>query len=890
MSSPPLSRFDLRKKISPKQASRRSRSRSRTPSYSPPPPPSHPSRMKSKSRKKVEKAITRHSTVSTHKAVSEMRRPRSRSKSRTKRAKSGSRDRRERKTKKKRRSSSDSSSTEENLQNQRRKIKKLLRDYEDVDKKMMKSASKVLESTRSRSKRKSGSGESRRSREEEADRLHQQSVINKSKPLRVITDPDPDQVVPNAQQISPPAPPLISPSVARTTFKPKQINKDLVLVKGHKQCRVCSSYFEDTEENARRHMSHHPDRVFLVSLPSDIYFYTIEEAIIHLITKVGIKKEDIEEKVRKNILIKNPTNLRGYSCDICEALDTSNEVELNRHIRDECGVTEKTERAKHVIYFCRGCQGKFYSREELDEHASIGGCFPNPQIITKLYNDAANALIDEANKPSPTMLEIKKERVEMQEQIKIKQEKFDQLIGKGPPALVLPPTPIVPMVNPLQNFLSPPNLLVPNLGSSFHFVDTPESHDEPFNAYSNPVEEFTFNPSVPPPMLQQPPPEDISKFALHNILRNAPPPQTSSPMTPFEDQFQMPHNAGAFFPTPSTSAYPTSVRPGDHAFTLDPRRASAERLNPPLRRPDIVPQISSQEAARSRHSSNSARNHDRVSSWVSQQSSRSVPAEEEPSPVFSPLGRSRENSAKNVPTPTTPLPSVGDLFTSNSGGRNKGRRSKSRNSGRSDDEITVVGEETNTRVSSANCARLQCLWTDQHVDSCRRRQAQIKCGEGKCSAFKDLHAIWLNDPRKKMTFDDQRCKKLSFYCNGMKNGENQYHWHTPETLSEIKIIPATVTNGSYPDRSCEESSRVTMRLLSRRKNDNLTDPRGQRREYPAMTETGEAAKKFRAPAKMKGWTKEDVVIFTWSAQALVKPSKASNPHVEDEDNSDIEIL
>ena len=107
MSSPPLSRFDLRKKISPKQKRRtRTRSRSRTPSYSPPPPPSHPSRMKSKSRKKVEEPTTRYSD---HKAASEMRRPRSRSRSRTKRAKSGSQDRREKKTKKKRRTSADSS-------------------------------------------------------------------------------------------------------------------------------------------------------------------------------------------------------------------------------------------------------------------------------------------------------------------------------------------------------------------------------------------------------------------------------------------------------------------------------------------------------------------------------------------------------------------------------------------------------------------------------------------------------------------------------------------------------------------------------------------------------------------------------------------------------------
>ena len=482
------------------------------------------------------------------------------------------------------------------------------------------------------------------------------------------------------------------------------------------------------------------------------------------------------------------------------------------------------------------------------------------------------------------MMEIKKERVEMREQMIIKQEKFDHLIGKGPSAAVYtPPMPALPVINPLDNFLSPSNLPAPNLGSSSHFVDTPESQEEPFNAYSNPIEEFPYNPSVPPPMQQQPPQEDISKIDLHNILRNIPP-QTSS----FGDQFQMSNN----FP-PSSNASFSSMRDGP-ALNLDPRRASSERLNPPLRRPDIVTHMARQEAARSRHS-NPSDSHDRVSSWVSQsQSSQSIPMEEEPSPVFSPLGRSRENSAKAkaVPTPTTPLLSVGDLFSSNSGGRSKGQRSRSRNSGRSDDEITVVGEETSTRVSSpnsANCARLQCLWTDPHVESCRRKQAQRKCGEGKCSAYGDLHAIWLNDPRKKMTFDDQRCKKLSFYCNGNKLGENLYTWYTPETLNEIKIIPATVTDGSYPDRLCEENSRVTMRLLSKRRNAHLTDPRLQRREYPALIGAEKGPRKFKAPVKMKGWAK-DVVIFTWSAQGLVKPSRTSNHHVEEEDYSDIEIL
>ena len=125
---------------------------------------------------------------------------------------------------------------------------------------------------------------------------------------------------------------------------------------GHKKCRVCSSYFRDNEDAEKKHLAQHQDRVFLVSLPSDIFFYSIEEAVIHLITKVRIKKADLEEKVRKNRLIKNPTNLRGYSCDICEVLDTNNKAELVSHIGDNCGVKEKTEMAKHVIYFCRGCR------------------------------------------------------------------------------------------------------------------------------------------------------------------------------------------------------------------------------------------------------------------------------------------------------------------------------------------------------------------------------------------------------------------------------------------------------------------------------------------------------------------------------------------------------
>ena len=322
-------------------------------------------------------------------------------------------------------------------------------------------------------------------------------------------------------------------------------------------------------------------------------------------------------------------------------------------------------------------------------------------------------------------------------------------------------------------------------------------------------------------------------------------------------------------------------------------------------RPNVVQhlsQSSQEEAARSRYAStsNDSKIHDRVASWVTQQQqgveeNSQLEVGEEPSPLFSPIKRSHSSIAKSVPTPSTPLPPVADLFHDDSGDRS--RRSVTRLSGRSDDEVTLVGVEARAErtVSSANCARLQCLWQDLHVDSCRRRRTQLKCSQGKCSTMGDFHALWLNDPNKKLTFEDQKCRKLNFYCNGKKLGENNYQWHTPETLDRIKVIPSSVTDGSQPDLTCEEDTRVVMRLLSRRSNLSLSDPRRQRRDYPSATRAVEASK-VRAPARyyntisgimiiiylvrLKGWAEVEV-IFTWSAQNLVKPSRATNHHVEE---------
>ena len=156
-------------------------------------------------------------------------------------------------------------------------------------------------------------------------------------------------------QISPEIPPVPPMIVAKTSFKPKPEPVGTLLA-GYVKCRICKSYYQDDEEIASQHLSQHLDRVFLVSLPCDTYYYTIEDAIGHLIVKLKIAKADLKDKIKNNNLIQNPSNLVGFSCKICEMLDTNNEEVLHRHLKDECQTKEKAERIKHIIYFCRGCQ------------------------------------------------------------------------------------------------------------------------------------------------------------------------------------------------------------------------------------------------------------------------------------------------------------------------------------------------------------------------------------------------------------------------------------------------------------------------------------------------------------------------------------------------------
>ena len=339
---------DLRDRI----RERRGRSRSR--SYSPPPPPSHPSRLKSQSKKKTKETMTKYRRKSPTKKRSRSRssRPRHRSSGGVMEEESHKARRKKRRST---RSSSSSSSTDTlELLAQKSRLRRQIQELEQE------------EAMNMRRKHKSGSGASKSSRtsrdSEDSDAieslLRKVRKSNKSKTKKRHRSERSDR----SGRYSTPSPTLTSgspPSSSCAYIYPTTFFKPLWLpgqaLPGYIKCKVCTSYYGEEEEEQRIHLSQHPDRVFCVSLPGDSYYLEIEEAIMHLITKLGIGRADLEEKNKKNNLIKNPSSLIGYSCSKCETLDTNNEEVFMEHMK-ECGIKAKDERLKHLVLFCRGCQ------------------------------------------------------------------------------------------------------------------------------------------------------------------------------------------------------------------------------------------------------------------------------------------------------------------------------------------------------------------------------------------------------------------------------------------------------------------------------------------------------------------------------------------------------
>merc|ERR1719450_726117 len=376
---------------------------------------------------------------------SRTRRQRSRSRSGTRRQRSKSRIRRKSqnesgagvsssrtssampKTKSKKRARSESTPSTDD-----ERIKEYKRQLSSVQS-HLRAIKKINEDARSMSKarkKKSKSGERQRSSSKEEGEASEDDDLNNSTTSSVTrkrnkssTDhqKSPDYQPPPAF-IPPP-----SPIVAKAYFKPKP--EVVQLLAGYSKCKICKSYFPDDEDSRKQHLAQHQDRVFLVSLPSDSYYYDIEDAITHLILKLGIQRLDLHEKCKKNNLIQNPSNLRGFSCDICQVLDTNNEEAFMRHMKDDCKIKDKLERPQHLICFCRGCQGKFDNKEELDQHIAAGGCWPSAMTINRLCDTAADNRTAAGAGAGPAdiaqLLKIKQEKVDHDRVLQIKQEKFE---------------------------------------------------------------------------------------------------------------------------------------------------------------------------------------------------------------------------------------------------------------------------------------------------------------------------------------------------------------------------------------------------------------------------------------------------------------------------------
>ena len=124
---------------------------------------------------------------------------------------------------------------------------------------------------------------------------------------------------------------------------------------GYTKCKICSTYYPAKEEDERMHLSQHSDRLFRVNVPTDIYFYNVGDVIKHL-ARMKFESSQLQEKVAQCNLLRFPTNLRGYSCDLCRKLDTNELRIFLSHFREECQVRGKEERLEHLICFCRGCQ------------------------------------------------------------------------------------------------------------------------------------------------------------------------------------------------------------------------------------------------------------------------------------------------------------------------------------------------------------------------------------------------------------------------------------------------------------------------------------------------------------------------------------------------------
>ena len=101
-------------------------------------------------------------------------------------------------------------------------------------------------------------------------------------------------------------------------------------------------------------------------------------------------------------------------------------------------------------------------------------------------------------------------------------------------------------------------------------------------------------------------------------------------------------------------------------------------------------------------------------------------------------------------------------------------------------------------VSTQNCQRSACMWTDPHAATCIKLEIMDRCARDDCDWY-SLHR------------DYPLCDKLSFYCNCKKEREGVYKYY--DDMPQVKRITTEVKGER--DLSVKEPKNVVMRLLYR---------------------------------------------------------------------------
>jgi len=642
-------------------------------------------------------------------------------------------------------------------------------------------------------------------------------VTDTSPPSRVNIKTEPGTASPP----SPPPPPL-PPSQSLPYFKPGQ-EVELQPILGHSKCRICKSYFPDADDRRNQHLAQHPDRVFLVILPVDTFYYDMEEAISHM-AKFGINRTELQQKVKDCNLIKLPTNLKGFSCDICKMLDTNSEKEFMIHVKEECKVMVKEERAQHLVCFCRGCHARFSNKTELERHVRQGGCWPSMMVINRLYDMCAGEVApkqkDKAVMEREKMIRIKQEKVERAQQIQVKREMFEEREQALPQLAPMPPQAI-----------------------------------SQFNAYSLPSSQEAQQPapSTGPSTTDL---QNILQSLQHNQVMQATSHMQQMDMQGIQQLQQMQFPPPSFLPQQMNFTVPPPSLPQVSPSTTR-HMVKVERSKSPSLADLLQSRDEPSPAFSPVRDSHSQRSRSRIPEIPSLDLSESHRA------------RSRRPSTPSVapPAPSTPLPTLDDLFTA---GSSSSRRQRCP-SGDSIVSCDSLSQQSTKTVSTYNCQRSACLWTDPHTSTCSKLTIMARCSKDSC----DWYSLHRNYPL---------CDKLSFYCNCKKEREGVYKYY--DSLPQVKDIPTKV-EGSR-DLSVKEQKYVVMRLLYRMVSNVVGDPRLSQSCYP--TRHNIPARSFRGKkGSRRGWG-ENNVICTWSGISMVVVSTENNPHIDVSDHdSDVEL-